>query len=204
MATAKAGQTKKTTANNDNANNDKKSAPTKKTAPATKAAPAKSAPVKSAMISESERVSAPSFELVADDGTKVSLKSLAGKKVVLYFYPKDNTPGCTREACAFQDKLSDIKKRGAVVIGVSRDSSKSHQGFKTKYELSFPLLSDPDVSVHKAFGAYGMKTSYGKTTEGVLRSTVIIDEQGRIAKRFATVKVDGHADQVLAALESMG
>jgi len=147
---------------------------------------------------------APDFELVADDGKAVKLADLAGKKVVLYFYPRDNTPGCTREACAFQEKLAAIHERGAVVLGVSRDSTKSHQGFKDKYKLAFPLLSDPDFTVHKAYGAYGTKVMYGKATEGVLRSTVIIDAQGKIAKRFASVKVDGHADQVLAALDAMG
>jgi peroxiredoxin Q/BCP len=146
---------------------------------------------------------APDFKLDADDGTKVSLSDLAGKSVVLYFYPKDNTPGCTRQACAFQENLEAIRKKGAVVLGVSRDSAKTHAGFKTKYGLAFPLLSDPDAAVHKAYGAWGTKKSYGKETIGAIRSTVIIDPSGRIAKRFPSVKVDKHAAEVLDALNEL-
>ena len=149
------------------------------------------------------RPEAPSFKLTADDGSTVSLADFAGKSVVLFFYPKDNTPGCTREACAFQENLDAIRKRGAVILGVSRDSTKSHVGFKSKFGLAYPLLSDPDAAVHKAYGAWGTKTSYGRETTGALRSTVIIDPSGRIAKRFPSVKVDGHADQVLAALDAI-
>lgn len=146
---------------------------------------------------------APAFRLDSDTGHPVSLSDFAGKYVVLYFYPKDNTPGCTRESCAFQEALSAIVQKGAAVIGVSRDSVKSHMGFKAKYNLAFPLLSDPDASVHKAYGAWGTKTSYGKETTGVLRSTFIIDKNGRIARRFMNVKVDGHAEKVLAALAEL-
>jgi thioredoxin-dependent peroxiredoxin len=146
---------------------------------------------------------APDFKLTADDGSTVSLADFAGKSVVLYFYPKDNTPGCTREACAFQENLDAIRQKGAVVLGVSRDSAKTHAGFKTKYNLAFPLLSDPDASVHKAYGAWGTKTMYGRETTGALRSTVIIDPKGRIAKRFPNVKVDGHANAVLTALSEL-
>jgi thioredoxin-dependent peroxiredoxin len=146
---------------------------------------------------------APDFKLNADDGTTVSLADLAGKSVVLYFYPKDNTPGCTRQACAFQENLEAIRKKGAVVLGVSRDSTKSHAGFKTKYGLAFPLLSDPDGAVHKAYGAWGTKKNYGKEIIGVIRSTVIIDPSGRIVKRFPNVKVDKHATEVLDALNEL-
>ncbi len=146
---------------------------------------------------------APDFKLDSDDGQSLSLKDFSGKNIVLYFYPKDNTPGCTREACAFQAELSAIAQKGAVVIGVSRDSPKTHAGFKSKYQLTFPLLSDPDASVHKAYGAWGTKKSYGKETTGVLRSTILIDKKGNIAKRFMSVKVDGHAEQVLKALAEL-
>jgi peroxiredoxin Q/BCP len=142
----------------------------------------------------------PEFEALATGGVKFTPQAYAGKIVVLYFYPKDNTPGCTREACAFQENLDAIRAKGAVVLGVSRDSAKTHAGFKSKYKLSFPLLSDPDASVHKAYGAWGTKVSYGKETTGALRSTVIIDPKGHITKRFPNVKVDGHVDQVLRAL----
>ena len=145
---------------------------------------------------------APDFKLQADDGSTVSLADLAGKRVVLYFYPKDNTPGCTREACAFQENLAAIRKAGAVVLGVSRDSAKTHAGFKSNYGLAFPLLSDPDAAVHKAYGAWGTKKSYGREMTGALRATVIIDGSGRIVKRFPSVKVDGHAKQVLDALKA--
>ncbi|MCK6586225.1 MAG: peroxiredoxin [Polyangiaceae bacterium] len=149
------------------------------------------------------RTEAPDFKLDADDGKTVSLADFAGKSVVLFFYPKDNTPGCTREACAFQENLEAIRKKGAVVLGVSRDSTKSHVGFKAKFGLAFPLLSDPDAAVHKAYGAWGTKTSYGRETTGAIRSTVIIDAKGRIAKRFPNVKVDGHVKQVLDALDAV-
>jgi peroxiredoxin Q/BCP len=149
------------------------------------------------------RPEAPGFKLTADDGSTVSLADFAGKSVVLFFYPKDNTPGCTREACAFQENLDALREKGAVLLGVSRDSTKSHVGFKSKFGLAYPLLSDPDAAVHKAYGAWGTKTSYGRETTGALRSTVIIDPSGRIAKRFPSVKVDGHADQVLAALDAI-
>jgi peroxiredoxin Q/BCP len=143
---------------------------------------------------------APAFSLVADDGRTVSLASLRGKKVVLYFYPKDDTPGCTRESCAFNESLAALADKGATVLGVSRDGTASHVRFKQKYGLAFPLLSDPDASVHKAYGAWGTKTLYGKTSEGVIRTTVVIDAAGKVAKIFGNVKVDGHAEKVLASL----
>ncbi|HEY3451949.1 MAG TPA: thioredoxin-dependent thiol peroxidase [Myxococcales bacterium] len=141
---------------------------------------------------------APKFKLVSDDETEVRLSDFAGKKVVLYFYPKDNTPGCTREACDFRDKLADFKKKGVAVLGVSRDSAASHQKFKTKFALPFPLLSDPEARMLEAYGAWGEKVMYGKKVTGVIRSTVLIDEEGKVAKVWPKVKVDGHADEVLS------
>ena len=161
---------------------------------------ASSRPASSEASELSVGASAPEFKLVADDGREVSLAELRGKKVVLYFYPKDNTPGCTREACDFQASLAALKKKGAVVFGVSRDSSVVHQGFKKKQGLTFPLLTDADGEVHGAYGAWGDKVMYGKTIHGALRTTVIIDEKGKIAKVFPRVRVDGHAAAVLDAL----
>ncbi len=143
---------------------------------------------------------APDFTLVADDGRKVSLKDFRGKKVVLYFYPKDDTPGCTTEACGFRDVLPDVSSEGAVVLGVSRDDTDSHVRFKEKYGLTFTLLSDRDAKVHRTYGAWGEKVMYGKTVEGVIRSTVLVDGDGRIAKHWPRVKPDGHAAEVLEAL----
>jgi len=142
---------------------------------------------------------APSFDLASDEGGNVSLRDFAGKALVLYFYPRDNTPGCTREAQAFTAARRAIEKAGGAVVGVSRDSLKSHQSFREKCKLGITLLSDPDLSVHKAYGAWGEKTMYGKKVEGVLRSTFIVKD-GKIAKVFPNVKVDGHADAVLAAI----
>ena len=147
-----------------------------------------------------EGAPAPDFTLMADDGAEVSLADFSGKKLVLYFYPKDNTPGCTREACAFQEELGKLRKKGAIVVGVSRDSPTTHVGFKQKHGLTFPLLSDPTTRVHKAYGAWGKKTLYGKTVEGALRTTFVIDGKGIVRKVFPSVKVDGHADAVMAAL----
>jgi peroxiredoxin Q/BCP len=144
---------------------------------------------------------APSFSLPADDGGNVSLAGQKGKWVVLYFYPKDNTPGCTRESIAFQEASAALKKRGAVVFGVSRDSVKSHCGFKEKQGLRFPLLSDPDSKVHKLYGAYGDKMMYGKKITGALRTTALIGPDGKLARLFSNVKVDGHAEAVLAAID---
>jgi len=143
---------------------------------------------------------APDFRLPADDGHTYSLKDFRGKKVVLYFYPKDDTPGCTREACSFRDSLARVTSKGAVVLGVSKDDLDSHARFRKKYELTFPLLSDTDGKVLNAYGVWKEKSAYGKTFMGVERTTFIIDEKGRIAKVFLRVKVDGHVDEVLAAL----
>jgi peroxiredoxin Q/BCP len=145
---------------------------------------------------------APAFKLPSSehDGDVISLADYAGKTVVLYFYPRDNTPGCTREAEAFRDAAAALKKKNAVVLGVSKDSVASHCKFRDKYALNFPLLSDPDGKVIEAYGAWGEKTLYGKKSMGVIRTTVIIGPDGKVKKIFPKVKVDGHADEVLAAI----
>jgi peroxiredoxin Q/BCP len=144
---------------------------------------------------------APDFTLPADGGGEVSLSDYRGKKVVLYFYPKDNTPGCTTEACNFRDDYSQIIAASAVVLGVSPDSVKSHDKFKLKFNLPFALLSDPDHRVAEMYGAWGEKKMRGKTYMGIIRSTFIIDEEGRIIKVFPKVKVKTHSQEVLAVLE---
>jgi thioredoxin-dependent peroxiredoxin len=149
-----------------------------------------------------EGTMAPDFTLPADGGGEVSLSDYRGKKVVLYFYPKDNTSGCTTEACGFRDDYSQLLAAGAAVLGVSPDSVKSHVGFKSKYSLPFALLSDPDHEVAEAYGAWGEKKMYGKTYEGILRTTFLIDEEGRIIKVFPKVKPAGHSQEVLAALQA--
>ncbi|HSG82538.1 MAG TPA: thioredoxin-dependent thiol peroxidase [Gemmatimonadota bacterium] len=143
---------------------------------------------------------APDFQLDSDTGDAIRLSGLRGKKVILYFYPKDDTPGCTTEACEFRDRVPDIQRVGAVVLGVSPDSVKSHQKFRSKYELPFVLLSDPDHTVADAYGAWGEKKMYGKTYEGVLRTTYVIDEGGIVEEIFGKVKPKGHGDAVLQVL----
>ena len=143
---------------------------------------------------------APEFTLAGSNGKDVSLKDFRGKTVVLYFYPKDDTPGCTREACAFRDDQAALKKKGAIVLGVSGDSLASHEKCKQKYKLNFPLLSDPDKAVAKKYGAWGEKVMYGKKVTGMIRSTFVIDKEGVVAKVFPKVRVDGHAEKVLEAL----
>ena len=143
---------------------------------------------------------APSFTLLSDEGKKVSLKDFAGKKVVLYFYPRDMTPGCTKEACSFSENISKLQKAGAVVLGVSADSVDSHRKFREKYELAFPLLSDPEKEVIQKYGVWQEKNMYGKKSMGIVRSTFIIDENGKIAHVFPRVKVDGHTEAVLKKL----
>jgi peroxiredoxin Q/BCP len=143
---------------------------------------------------------APEFKLESSEGGTVSLSDFKGKTVVLYFYPKDNTPGCTREAEGFRDAASKLKRKGAVVLGVSRDSINSHCSFRDKFDLNFPLLSDPDGKTIRAYGAWGEKNMYGKKTEGLIRTTVIIGPDGTVTKVFPRVKVDGHVDKVLEAI----
>ena len=140
---------------------------------------------------------APDFTMEADKGGSVSLEDLRGKTVVLYFYPKDDTPGCTRESCAFRDHYATFQGRDVLVFGVSCDDIPSHEKFAAKYELPFPLLSDPDTSVSTAYGVYKEKTNYGRKYMGIERSTFVIDGDGRISRIFRNVKVDGHVEKVL-------
>jgi len=145
---------------------------------------------------------APVFVLPSSEGKDIDLLSYRGKKnVVLYFYPKDSTPGCTKEACAFRDALAKITLTGTVILGVSLDSEKSHQKFIEKYELPFPLLSDTEKKVSQAYGVYKLKKMYGREFWGIERSTFLIDQKGRLITSFLRVKVDGHVEEVLAALE---
>ena len=145
---------------------------------------------------------APDFSLPDQDGSTVTLKGLKGKQVVLYFYPKDDTSGCTKEACDFRDSLAPIKKAGAVVLGVSKDGKASHQKFIAKYGLPFALLSDEETVVCNAYGVYKEKSMYGRKYMGIERSTFVIDATGRIKALFRKVKVPGHVDEVLAALKA--
>ena len=147
---------------------------------------------------------APAFTLSADDGSKVRLSDLKGSPVVLYFYPKDDTPGCTRQACAFRDQRSALQRLGAVVLGVSPDDVTSHEKFRDKYKLNFPLLADVGHRIAEKYGAWREKNMYGKKSMGIQRSTFLIDASGRVAKRWRRVKVDGHDEHVLAALKEMG
>jgi len=143
---------------------------------------------------------APDFRLPADDGRTYSLKDLRGQKVVLYFYPKDDTPGCTKEACSFRDNLGRVTTKGAAVFGVSRDGLSSHAKFRDKYHLNFPLLADVDGRVTEAYGVWKKKNLYGRESWGIERTTFLIDAKGRIARVWPKVKVEGHVDEVLAAL----
>jgi thioredoxin-dependent peroxiredoxin len=146
---------------------------------------------------------APAFSLPAASGKKVALKDFAGQRVVLYFYPKDNTPGCTTEAIDFRDAAAKLKKAGAVVLGVSKDSVESHCKFIDKHALNFDLLSDSDGAVIERYGAWGEKNMYGKKSMGIVRTTVVIDEQGVVRQVFSKVRVNGHVDKVLEALAAL-
>jgi peroxiredoxin Q/BCP len=143
---------------------------------------------------------APDFELASDAGERVRLSDLRGKPVVLYFYPKDDTPGCTKQACGIRDAWGEYRARGAVVLGVSPDDEASHVKFKEKYSLPFTLLADPDHAVATEYGAWGEKKNYGKTYEGIIRSTFVIGPDGTLVKTLRNVKPDGHAERVLAVL----
>lgn len=141
---------------------------------------------------------APDFSLPATTGENISLKQFKGKKtVILYFYPKDETPGCTREACDFRDHSEDFEKQNVVVLGVSTDTMESHQHFREKQKLPFPLLSDADGTVSKLFGVYKQKNLYGKKSMGIERTTFVVDRTGRIAQIYPKVKVDGHITDLL-------
>lgn len=145
---------------------------------------------------------APDFTLKSDTGEDVSLQSLRGKPVILYWYPRDDTPGCTKEACSFRDAYGEFERAGAVVLGVSTDDIKSHTKFKDKYKLPFTLLSDPDHRVAEQYGVWGEKKFMGKAFMGVHRVTFLIGEDGVIKQVWPTVKPEAHADEVLAALQS--
>jgi peroxiredoxin Q/BCP len=143
---------------------------------------------------------APAFSLQAHTGETVSLSNLAGKTVVLYFYPKDDTPGCTKEACSFRDHWSTLQDKGLVVLGVSPDSLESHEKFAQKFQLPFPLLSDPEHQVAEAYGAWGSKSMYGKTVTGILRTTFLIGPDGVVKHVWKKPKTDIHAEEILAKL----
>ena len=151
------------------------------------------------MIQEGEKV--PPFSVPDQNGDIVSSKDLKGTKYVVYFYPRDNTPGCTTEACEIRDDFKDFKKLNVPVFGVSKDSAASHQKFIDKYDLPFPLLVDQEVELAKKFGAYGKKNMYGKVSFGIIRSTFIIDEKGKVEKVFPKVKAKGHSQQLLEYLK---
>jgi peroxiredoxin Q/BCP len=143
---------------------------------------------------------APDFELASDSGERVRLSDLRGRTVVLYFYPRDDTPGCTKQARGLRDVYGELQERGATVLGVSPDTEASHVKFREKYGLPFPLLADPDHEVAELYGVWVEKTNYGKTSMGINRSTFVIDAEGNVTKAMRGVKPDDHADRVLAAL----
>ena len=148
-----------------------------------------------------EGKAAPAFTLQDTDGNKVALKDLKGKNVVVYFYPKDDTPGCTKEACGFRDLWGEIEKTGTVVLGISPDDGASHRKFVDKYSLPFTLLSDPDKKVMEKYGAFGEKNMYGRKTMGVIRSTVLIGPDGKVKKHWKRVaKAETHPEKVLEAI----
>jgi len=144
---------------------------------------------------------APDFSVVDDSGNKVKLSDFKGKKVVLYFYPKDDTPGCTKEACNFRDGIAEIRKKGAVVLGVSADSAGSHKKFKTKFDLNFPLLADTEKKIIEDYDVWKEKSMYGRKYMGIERTTYVIGKDGRISHIFPKVKVGEHYAEVLNALE---
>lgn len=147
---------------------------------------------------------APAFTLTDNEGTKVKLSELKGKPVVLYFYPRDDTPGCTKEACAFRDRFEEIKKTGAQLFGISGDSAESHTKFRDKYSLPFSLLVDDQYKVSEKYGAYREKNMYGKKSMGIQRSTYLIDADGKVSHVWKRVKVDGHDQQVIDAIAALG
>ena len=145
---------------------------------------------------------APDFELTSDGGETVRLSALKGRPVVLYFYPKDDTPGCTKEACGFRDDYAQYARAGVVILGVSPDSTRSHAAFKKKFDIPFPLLADEDKAVVKRYGAWGKKKFMGREYMGVLRKTYLIGRDGRVLRVFEKVKPEGHSQEILAALDA--
>ena len=150
------------------------------------------------MVEEGKQ--APDFELASDSGERIRLSELRGRPVVLYFYPKDDTPGCTKQACSFRDAYGEFEERGATILGVSPDSESSHVRFKEKFGLPFTLLADPEHEVAEQYGVWVEKNTYGKKSMGIKRSTFVIDAEGNVASAMYGVSPDGHADQVLEAL----
>jgi peroxiredoxin Q/BCP len=150
-----------------------------------------------------ENDKAPSFTLKSDDGSKWKLSDCKGVPVVIYFYPKDDTPGCTKEACAFRDQKNKFNKLGVQVVGISPDSQEQHEKFRTKYKLNFPLLVDDGHKVAEKYGAWREKNMYGKKKMGIVRSTFLVDARGRFAKIWRRVRVDGHDQQVLDAIAEL-
>lgn len=148
----------------------------------------------------SEGVKAPGFELQDSEGNVHKLSDYAGETIVVYFYPKDDTPGCTKEACSFRDSYADFKKAGVTIIGISPDKVESHKKFKEKYALPFTLLADPDHAVCEAYGVWGLKKSFGKEYEGVFRTTYVIGPEGEIKRVFENVKPSDHSQEVLSAI----
>lgn len=146
---------------------------------------------------------APAFTLADDQGQKVKLSELKGAPVVLYFYPRDDTPGCTKEACAFRDRYDELRQAGVTLLGVSGDPAESHTKFRAKYDLPFPLLVDAEHKVSEKYGAWREKNMYGKKSMGIQRSTFLIDADGKVAKVWKRVRVDGHDDQVLEAVREL-
>ncbi len=146
---------------------------------------------------------APAFTLTDDQGQKVKLSELKGSPVVLYFYPRDDTPGCTKEACAFRDRYDELQQAGVTLLGVSGDTAESHIKFRAKYDLPFPLLVDAEHKVSEKYGAWREKNLYGKKSMGIQRSTFLIDADGKVAKVWKRVRVDGHDDQVLEAVREL-
>jgi thioredoxin-dependent peroxiredoxin len=143
---------------------------------------------------------APDFALSDEDGKMVKLSDFKGRRVVVFFYPKAMTPGCTRESCDFRDEIAAFKKKKVAVLGISKDTPAAQKKFKEKYELPFPLLADPELTVHKAWGVWGEKVMYGKKVQGTIRTTVIVGADGKVERVFGKVKVDGHVASVLEAL----
>ena len=151
-------------------------------------------------LSEGDR--APAFTLSDQNAQKVALKDFAGQRVVLYFYPADDTPGCTKEACQFNDELAAFRDLDVAVVGISPDGAAAHQAFRSKYGLQFTLLSDPDKTVMTKYGTYGEKMMYGKKVLGVIRSTFVIGPTGKVERAFYNVRADGHAAKVLSGLSN--
>ena len=146
---------------------------------------------------------APAFNLVSDSGKKIKLSDFKGQFVALYFYPRDNTPGCTKEACAFRDRKKELEDLGIVVLGVSTDNVESHEKFRDKFELNFPLLVDSDHAIAEKYGAWREKNMYGKKSMGIQRSTFLINPEGKVVKVWKRVKVDGHDQQVIDAVHAV-